>query len=86
MAKCVSKEQLERYAASELPEADSAAIEAHLESCLRCAQALARQPGGDELLRRIRDLERSRTDIRPALERLRKTEEKITSTLFGKSP
>lgn len=84
MSRCPDKETLERFAYGRLPDTECANLEVHLESCRRCAAALARLPVGEELLERIRELERSRQEIAESLSRLPATEDKLASTVFGR--
>lgn len=84
MGRCPTAEVLERFAYGRLPESESAATELHLERCRRCAAVLARLPVGEDLLERIRDLERSHKELAPALSRLAQMEEAMTTTLFGR--
>jgi len=83
MPRCVDPETLERFAYGKLPEGEAATVETHLEYCRRCAATLAHLPIGRELLERVRDLERSRDDIKDALSRLSETERRVSTTLFG---
>jgi anti-sigma factor RsiW len=85
MPRCVHQETLERFAYGKLPESEAATVETHLESCRRCAAALARLPVGQELLERVRELERSRDEIKDALSQLSETERRVSTTLFGET-
>lgn len=80
---CLDRIVLERFARGELSSDAMAAAEAHLASCRRCAEALATLGLDNELLERIRDAERSREEIAPALTILNETEQRLTTTLFG---
>lgn len=84
MARCLDNETLERLAYGKLSDAETAAAEAHITACRRCAEALARVPAGAELIERVRDVQKAREEIGPALERLSETEERVTTTLFGR--
>lgn len=83
MPACPDPQILHDYADGTLRESNAAALEGHLETCRRCAEALARLPVGQEMIERIRDLHESRRKIGPALRRLARTEREVTTTLFG---
>ena len=83
MAGCLDKQTLAALARGELTQQATAAAEAHLEKCRRCARALAELDVDDELIERIRELERSRGETDAALSGLKQVEERVTTTLFG---
>ena len=63
MPACPDPQILHDYADGTLHESNAAALEGHLETCRRCAEALARLPVGQEMIERIRDLHESRSKI-----------------------
>lgn len=85
MAGCLDKQTLAALARGKLTEEATAAAETHLEKCRRCARALAELDVDDELIERIRELERSREETDAALSGLRQIEERVTTTLFGRT-
>ena len=85
MSRCLNQPMLERFATADGPPAEAAAMEGHILACRRCARRLAALPDGADLVERIRDLEKSRRAIAPALSKLSETTQRLTTTLFGVS-
>ena len=73
---------LELLARGEVPPDEVVRLDAHLERCQRCAVRLAELPQHEELLRHVRDMVRSRRQIKPALTRLSQTRARLTTSLF----
>jgi anti-sigma factor RsiW len=86
MRECLDKQTLIAFACGDLADDASAAAEAHLEVCGRCAKALARLDVGDDLVARLRDLDGVRTRDEATSDLLRALETHTTSTLFGDAP
>jgi anti-sigma factor RsiW len=84
MRGCLDQKTLIALAAGALPADATAAAEAHIETCKRCAKALAGLKVGDELIAEIRDLEQSRARINSALSGLTEVEKRVSTTLFGR--
>jgi anti-sigma factor RsiW len=83
MAGCIEPQMLGAYADGRLTPERSAAVEAHLERCRRCAGRIGRRPEDIELLERIRDAESTAESLRPTLRGLRELEERVRTTLFA---
>jgi anti-sigma factor RsiW len=83
MVACLDRQTLAAYADGKLNTEATAAVEAHLEKCRRCAETSARAPENDELIQRIRDLEESRIELDATLSGLKEVQERVTSTLFA---
>ncbi len=83
MAGCIDNQTLLAYAAGSLGAQAAESVEAHLTECRRCAETVARAPVNDELVVRIRELERARPEIEAALSGLAEVQQRVTSTLFG---
>jgi anti-sigma factor RsiW len=83
MAGCLDKMTLIALARGELLAEPTAAAEAHLERCGRCAKALAELEVNADLVAEIRDLEQSRSDAASARIGLGALAERVSATLFG---
>lgn len=83
MTGCVDKETLAAFAGGDLAKDLTAATEAHLEKCRHCAAALRQLPIDDDLVKRLRALERGRAEFGPALSQLRDVERRASTTMFG---
>jgi anti-sigma factor RsiW len=83
MAACLDPQTLGAYADGRLTPEASAAVEAHLEHCRRCAERVVGRPEDAELLERIRDAESTAESLRPTLRSLRELEERVRTTLYG---
>lgn len=82
MANHLDNEVLEALASGALSGPALASAEAHVESCRRCAEALAGLPIHAGLLESIRELQVVRENERSAMDRLAMDEDRVTSTLF----
>jgi anti-sigma factor RsiW len=76
---CPDHTTLEQLARGELPEAEMAGVQAHSETCRRCAKQLAALPIDDDLIAEVRELEVSREAIAPALSMLPEIERHLTT-------
>jgi anti-sigma factor RsiW len=81
MSACLDKPTLAAFARGDLNAAANTAAETHLQVCLRCAKMLAELDVGDDLVPRLRSLERAADE--PTRGLLRELEQRTTSTLFG---
>ena len=83
MRHCLDVTTLMAFANAELPGVQAAEVEGHVLSCRRCAAALAKLPVDDELVSRLRDLERAREGLASAVNALEEVQQRVTTTLFG---
>jgi hypothetical protein len=81
MSRCLDESTLESFVAGRLAGEALQSAEIHLESCRRCAEALARSQLVEEMVSRIRDLESSRQELADTLATLPSIEERMTTTL-----
>ncbi len=86
MPRCLESDVLERFARGELSGESDAKAETHIATCRRCARKLASLPVDEKLLEQIRDADRSRREIAPALSTLNAITERLTTTLFHAPP
>lgn len=68
---CPNPAVLSDFAAGILPTGAARMIESHIMGCGKCAEQLAELPIADDLLARLRELERDRTDEREVRSRIR---------------
>jgi anti-sigma factor RsiW len=83
MAECLDVTTLTAFAEGKLAAEAALAAEAHLQSCRRCAEALAKLPVDDELVERLRALEHTRAEAASALSGLNEVVERVSTTVFG---